>query len=362
MRVLYLYSGSRGGVLEKAKTGETHRNGFWGMTYLPEYGIESGYLEIEQFAPARIARFIRRIVNVYFIHLPFLWRMRSYDIVFTSAAFGTQFFHTLFGFKKPIWVMHDFSITGLLGNEKTVRQKLFRSMVEKSGGIVTLSATEKKRLEKRFPQLEGKIEFIPFGVDMEFFAPYEIREENQILAVGFDPDRDWETLIAAVEGLSAKIVLATRMDRVAHLSPLPENIEVRRFSAKELVREYLRSAVVVIPLDVSGHNNDAMGCSALFEAMALGRSVVATRTETMESYINDGQNGFLVREKNSYEMRIAIETLLKDASLRKRIGENAIQYAREHLDARKCAGKLAGFFRRVATIKENVPTPKSNFS
>src|SRR3989344_4810369 len=124
MKALFLYSGSRHGVLDKAKNGETHVNGFWGMTYLPLYGIEAEYLEIEQYLPMWLAKFVRSITNIYFIHWPFFWKMLSYDIVFTSAAFGTQLFHAILRPKKPLWIMHDFSITGLLGNKETVRQNL----------------------------------------------------------------------------------------------------------------------------------------------------------------------------------------------------------------------------------------------
>jgi hypothetical protein len=51
MKVLFLYSGSRQGVLEKIRSGESPRHGFWGMVYMPEFGIDASYLEIEQFFP-----------------------------------------------------------------------------------------------------------------------------------------------------------------------------------------------------------------------------------------------------------------------------------------------------------------------
>jgi glycosyltransferase involved in cell wall biosynthesis len=194
MRVLFLYSGSREGILEKVKRGEYPTQGFWGMLELPEFGIEADYIEIEQSFPGRFSRFIRKYLNVYFIHLPLFWKLFSYDIVFTSAAFGTQLFHSLFGIRRPIWIMHDFSITGLLGDQKTLRQKIFRFMVRRSAGIVTLSVDEKEKLHKLFPDMKEKIEFIPFGVDLNFFKPQSIPEAKQILAVGFDPDRDWQTL------------------------------------------------------------------------------------------------------------------------------------------------------------------------
>lgn len=348
MKVLFLYSGSRYGVLDKAKKGETHVNGFWGMTYLPLYGIEAEYFEIEQYLPIWLAKFVRKITNIYFIHWPFFWKMLSYDIVFTSAAFGTQLFHALLHPKKPLWVMHDFSITGLLGNEKTLRQKFFHFVVSRTAGIVTLSEDEKERLEKRFPHLKGKVVFIPFGVDLNFFKPQNLPKKRQILAIGFDPDRDWGTLLAAVKDINIHVVLATRMSRVEKYLPLPVNVEVTQFSGRDLVKEYDKSAVVIVPLNTSSHNNDAMGCSALFEGMAMGRPVIVTRTKTIESYVNNKENGLLVKEGSVADMKEAINFVLDNTAQAEDIGKNAYEYAIRNLDAKKCTAVLADFFKKIS--------------
>lgn len=344
VRILYLYAGSKKKTMERVRLGEKH-SGLWGMLYLPEHGIEADYIEIEQFFPDWLSRIFRKIVNIHLIHLPLFWKIFSYDIIFTSTSFGTQFIYTLLSIKKPLWVMHDFSITGLLGEGKTLRQKIFRYTVERSNGIVTLSIDEKERLERMFPHV--KIEFIPFGIDLNFFKPQRVREESQILAVGFDPDRDWKTLVAATKDIDVKVILATRIDRVKSLLPLPSNVEVKQFSARELVLEYAKSSVIVVPLDSSAHNNDAMGCSVLFEGMAMGKPTVVTRTKTMETYVADGKNGFLVEERDVRHMRNTILKLLGNKSLRWYVGQNARRYAIENLDAKKCAAVLADFFKKI---------------
>lgn len=347
MKVLYLYSGSRYGVLEKIKSGESPRHGFWGMTYLPLYGIGADYAEIEQYLPLRATKLLRRVINVYFIHLPFFWRILSYDIVFTSAAFGTQLFHAILHFKKPLWVMQDFSITGLLGNEKTLRQKIFRFMVSRSAGIVTLSLDEKEKLEKRFPHLKGRIKFIPFGVDLDFLKPQGVLKKKQILAVGLDPDRDWKTLIEAVKDIDIPVVLATKISRVEKYLPLPANIEVKQFSARDLVEEYDKSTMIIVPLNTSSHNNDAMGCSALFEGMAMGKPVIITRTRVVESYVKDRENGLLVEEGSVNDMKEAIKFVLDNEPAAEKIGKNAYEYAIKNLNAEKCAAVLADFFKKI---------------
>jgi glycosyltransferase involved in cell wall biosynthesis len=350
MKVLFLFNGTREGLIEKVKTGEYHGDGFWGMLRLAHYGIQANYIELERVFPKSLVRFLRNHINIYFIHVPIFWKIFAYDIVFTSSAFGAQLFHAIFRIKKPIWVMHDFSIVGLLGNEKTFRQKLFKFMVTRAKAVVTLSVSEKIELEKRFPHLRGNVEFIPFGVDAEFFKPDPASvEEQQILAVGFDPDRDWETLIDAVKDLNVKVVLATRPERIKKLLPLPAHIVAKQFTPKELVREYSKSQIIIVPLNTSGRANDAMGCSTLFEGMAMAKPVIVTQTRATESYITHGENGLLVKEGDAEDLKQNIEKLLNNKELRGKLGTNARAYALQELDPEKRAEQLATFFKKIAS-------------
>ncbi|MES2006833.1 MAG: glycosyltransferase family 4 protein [Patescibacteria group bacterium] len=344
MKVAYLFTSYRDPSLKRVKAGEEHGVNFWGMFSLPHFGIEATYLEPEQFYPRSVSEWIRRTFGVYWQHLSILFAFFKYDLIFTSTGFGTQLVWTLLHFKKPKWVMHDFSIIGLIGEEKTLRQKLFAYITSRAAGIVTLGVEEKEKLEKRFPHLVGKIEFIPFGVDLTFFKPLDLERDGKIFAVGFDPDRDWKTFFDAVQDLPGEVVVATRTNRVEKLV-IPPNVTIAQFTPRELAKEYAKSAIIVVPLDSSKAINDAMGCSTLFEAMASGRPVIATNTPIMASYVEEGQNGLLVPEGDSLALKTAIEALLKDEELQAKLGANARAYAEANLDAEKLAGKLAAFFK-----------------
>jgi glycosyltransferase involved in cell wall biosynthesis len=110
---------------------------------------------------------------------------------------------------------------------------------------------------------------------------------------------------------------------------------------------YAKAAVVVIPLDTSSGINDAMGCSTLYEAMAAGKAIVASRTHTMESYITEGENGLLVPQKDVVALRSAINRVLDDVALRTKLGSAARTYALNHLKVKDKAAELAEFFARL---------------
>lgn len=349
MKILYLFNGSRKGLVDKVKRGENHGDGFWGMLRLPHYGITAEYVELEDYFPESIALFIRKHLNIYFIHILFFWKIFFYDIVFTSSAFGTQLLYSVLFLKRPLWVMHDFSIMSLVGEEKTFKQKLFAFMVGRSAGVVTLSLREKDLVLERFPELAGKVEFIPFGVDTDFFSPREANYSGKpfVLAVGFDPDRDWKTLVSAAKNIDIDFVIATRPERVKKLVPLPSNVKVAQFELRDLVEEYNKALAVVVPLDTSGGFNDAMGCSTLFEAMAMQKPVIVTETLTTSSYVVDGENALLVKEGDAGDLSQKIEKVIGDAELRERLGKNARQYVVSHLDAEEKARELADYFKAL---------------
>jgi glycosyltransferase involved in cell wall biosynthesis len=348
LKVAYLFTGYRTPHLKKVERGEEQGNGFWGMLRLHSFGIDASYVELEQFFPLVVSKFLRRHINVNWIHLPTYVAFFSYDIIFSSTGYGTQFVHTLLRVRRPRWVMHDFSIMGMLGQEKTLRQKVFAWMVARCAGIVTISKKEKELLEARFPNMRGRIEFIPYGVDLDYFKPRGKVGEGAIFSPGRDPDRDLKTLFAATEGLGKEVVITTRASRLEKLKPLPHHIVHKNFSVPELRQMYDDASIVVIPLDTSSGLNNEMGISAFYESLSMGKAIVASRSQGMEAYIQDGVNGLLVPQHDTDAMRAAIIRLLGDAELRERLGRNARAYAEQNLDPDVCTQRLAKFFEAVA--------------
>jgi len=238
MKVAYLFTGYRGEALERVRRGEDHGSGFWGMTHLARYGITAEIVEIEKFFPFPVARFLRQhILSMHTVHLPVFWKLFSYDIVFSSTGFTSQFLMTVLRTLRvpcPLWVMHDFSITGLIGTRTTLRQKIFAWMVSRVSGIVTISKKEAEVLRQMFPHLAGKIAYVPFGTDLNFFRPLDITKEYMIIVAGTDPDRDYTTLFTACEDLDTEIIVTTYAGRLSHLKTLPPYVHMERFPLEKL--------------------------------------------------------------------------------------------------------------------------------
>lgn len=347
MRVLYLFNRVKQKEIESVKKKEDHDGHFFGMLRLPNYGIDTGYLEIEQYVPKRVAKFLRRyVLNIHFAHAPFFPLFSRYDIVFTSTAFGSLLLKTILRMRNPKWVLFDYNLTGLMGGRRTFKQKLLSYLILHTDGIITIGKGEEHALRALFP--DKKIECMPLGVDTEFFNPKDIPEENFILSPGRDPGRDFKTLFEAVKDLDVEVKITARPHQLKKFGTLPKNITLHDFSSRELVVEYAKAKIVILPLAVpEGQEHNAMGSSTLVESMAMGKPVVATKTNTMESYIKNNVSGILVAAGDAQALREAIEKLLRSKDERIKLGEHARADAVEHYSADLFAKNLAEFFKTL---------------
>jgi len=352
MKVVYLFNKVRAGgsEFENIRSGKGHDNHLYGMLRLRKYGIETDFLEIEQFVPSWVAFLLRHFIfNIFWIHLPLFPLFFKYNVVFSSTAYGSLLVKAILGIKKFKWVMLDFNISGTIGGRRTLRQKIFYYAVSKADGIITISEAEVLALEKLFPNLRGRIKFLHEGVDTEFFKPQVgINEENFIFSVGRDPSRDFKTLIEATSGLGVRVKLATKREIVKNLEPLPPHVSMEHFPHDEMLRQYSKAAVIVIGLRLKqGAPNDSMGTFAVAEAMSMGKVVIATKTNALASYIQDGVTGVFVPIGDVLALRRKIKELMSDNTKCFNLGKNAREFAENKFSADIFAEGLEKFFKTL---------------
>lgn len=87
--------------------------------------------------------------------------------------------------------------------------------------------------------------------------------------------------------------------------------------------------------------------NVIMEAMAAGKPVVSTDVGGVLELIKDGQNGFLVSSEDVNGMAEKVKDLIKDGSLRKRLGRNAAAFAREHFSIDNMVKKTEDLYNRL---------------
>ena len=91
---------------------------------------------------------------------------------------------------------------------------------------------------------------------------------------------------------------------------------------REIMGLYEKADIAVVPSIHHEGVEEATSISAL-EAMAAGLPVVASDIGGLSELVDDGRNGFLVKQKNPRQLANVLERLLRDPGLRKRIGQKA---------------------------------------
>jgi glycosyltransferase involved in cell wall biosynthesis len=86
------------------------------------------------------------------------------------------------------------------------------------------------------------------------------------------------------------------------------------------------------------------------EAMFAGLPIVALSAPGIKSLVKNGRNGILVKE-NKNEFVEAVEGLLQNENLRKKMSEESVKIAREKYTSKICADKMIKVYEEA--IKEN---------
>ena len=88
--------------------------------------------------------------------------------------------------------------------------------------------------------------------------------------------------------------------------------------------------------------------TSLLDAMACSRAIVATRAGGIPEVVEDGVNGRLVSPRDAGQFAQALVALLKNESMRKRMGEAGFARVNERFTVDRMVASTAAVYARVA--------------
>lgn len=183
----------------------------------------------------------------------------------------------------------------------------------------------------------GKVQFVPNGVEEQFFIEREYSNPgSRLLYVGSWLDRKGVHYLAQAFTILADkfaeltLTLAGFGDseeavRTYFAAGAAAKLRFMPFVARdEMPAVYARHDILVFPSLVEGMP------LTLLEAMASGMPVVTTNTSGMADVVEGGENGVLVPPGNTIELVAGIEPLLASRDLRRKLGLAGQQTARKY--------------------------------
>jgi glycosyltransferase involved in cell wall biosynthesis len=120
-------------------------------------------------------------------------------------------------------------------------------------------------------------------------------------------------------------------------------------------RKNLKNYYVAGDIFVCASKSETQGM-IITEAMYMGLPIVAVKAPGINSLVENGRNGILVTEDKN-EFILAVEKLIGDENLRKKMGEESAKIAREKYTSKICADKMLEVYKNA--IRENDTTNKA---
>lgn len=111
----------------------------------------------------------------------------------------------------------------------------------------------------------------------------------------------------------------------------------------EVVRQLHSADIFTLP------SHDEGLPMAMIEAMSLAMPVVVTTVGAIQDVVENGQEGFLIRPGNVNELKVALETLIRDDEFRSEMGQRAQLRWRNELEAGQMAKRIKAQWQSALT-------------
>lgn len=208
---------------------------------------------------------------------------------------------------------------------------------------------------------EEMIRIIHSSIDPAALVPTKSRTEAR-RALGLDPDRPViASLVSLVhrKGIDVLIEALARMQRADALAIVagdgPERARLEELCAARGVSDRVRfpgritdkqGLLAAADLYCLPSRAEGLGVSAL-EAMACGLPVVASRVGGLAEAVVDGECGLLVEPEDADALAAALDTVLEDPDLARRLGEGGRARVAASYTAERMVERYEDLYREV---------------
>jgi glycosyltransferase involved in cell wall biosynthesis len=191
--------------------------------------------------------------------------------------------------------------------------------------FVCLAESIRSIMISRFRLPKEQVHNAGYGVDTNFFRPQRTRNRKSMIVSAGTAVRDYKTLLQASSHLDVPITIAADSEwfplPVEVEQPLSATIQIRSFGNYLNLRNLYRAAtVIVVPLYPALR---ACGYAVISEAMAMGKTVLATKTDGHSDFIQHGINGYYFNPCDAHKLRALLEMVLSSPAIRDDVGRAA---------------------------------------
>jgi glycosyltransferase involved in cell wall biosynthesis len=335
-KVAFVYPNPRAELAAQVAAGEAPDSTLLGQNHLAVFGIDARLHD-----PALTRRGGGRVRwNLRELTLP--WELGDADVAFTPLA--ALFPLVARARRRPRVVVVNYGLCTIWDRSSRARRRLLSASLRSAAAVVCVGEWQRERLEE---QTGARATTALLGIDERYFSPRPAPSgEPYVLAVGKDLARDYATFAEAVTRLGVRAEIAAYPRNLEGVQ-LPPGTRARAVSAAELRELYAGAACVVVPQrrQEYPYGSEGGGLTALLEALAMGRPVVATDRPILHDYVAHEETALLVPPEEAEALAAAVERVLGDTELARRLGEAGRARVEAELTTRHFAERIAPILR-----------------
>jgi glycosyltransferase involved in cell wall biosynthesis len=235
--------------------------------------------------------------------------------------------------------------------------------------VVTVGGSTREYMirEKGIPA--DRVVTIPTGVDLTIFdperVPGDLREELGIprhapvfgTVSVFRRLKGHQYLLEAAGAIlravpEAKILLAGEGPQEKNIRNKIEELGIGEAVFLAGFREDIPRVLNTMDVFVFPSLQEALG-TAILEALAMRKAVVASRVGGIPEIIQEGKTGFLVDPEKPAAIAEKVIPLLKNPDLRRRLGDQGRRFVESHYDNRLMIGRLEALYRELMGVSRS---------
>jgi glycosyltransferase involved in cell wall biosynthesis len=334
---VFVYPNPRRELVAQVAAGTAPDSTLLGQNHLAQLGLDARVHDpaLTRRASGRIRWNLRELV------LPL--ELRDADVAFTPLAA----LFPLVSRRLPVVVV-NFGLCTTWDRSSKARRRLLGASLRSAAHVVALGEWQRERLSEQARLARTSTALL--GIDERFFSPRSAEpREPYVLTVGKDLARDYATFVDALAPLGVRLELAVYPRNLEGLE-LPRGARARVVGPVELRELYAGAACVVLPQRRPDYpyGSEGGGLTALLEALAMGKAVVAADRPILRDYVADGETALLVPPENPAALREAVERVLADEDLAGRLGSAGRARVEAGLTTRHFAERIAPVLREAA--------------
>ena len=262
--------------------------------------------------------------------------------------------------RRP-WVVRTRHLSCAIGN-----RMIYRWLADR---VITVGESTRQYMIDEKGIQKDKVITIPTGVDLERFHPRRVKRDFRN-EMGVPPDAPVLGTVAVFRRLKGHVYLLRAMREILSVHPDaklllvgegPQEENLRRTIAEEGLgrsvllpgyREDVERILQAMDVFVFPSLQEALG-TAIIEAMAMEKAVVASRVGGIPEIVVDGKTGFLVNPEDVRGIAEKVLFLFRHRALAESMGKAGRKVVEEHFDTRKMVGRIEKLYERLWAEKHS---------